>query len=74
MTDGRRNFYVVPGDDLHAGVRERRDEFMARVGGVRPRNPNSRHTAIYPVDVEAWRNRWSLFEDMAQPAVGDEVS
>ncbi|WP_406070344.1 hypothetical protein [Micromonospora sp. NBC_01638] len=74
MTDGRRDFYVVPGDDLRAGVRERHDEFMASVGGVRPRNPNSRHAAIYPANVEAWRNRWSLFEDVAQPATGDAVS
>ncbi|MEV0217680.1 hypothetical protein [Micromonospora sp. NPDC050695] len=71
VTEGRRDFYVVPGDDLRAGVRERHDEFIASVGGVRPRNPESRHTAIYPKDVEAWRDRWSLFEDVAQPAIGD---
>ncbi|MEV1017044.1 hypothetical protein AB0I95_05925 [Micromonospora sp. NPDC049751] len=74
VTEGRRDFYVVPGDDLRAGVRERHDEFMASVGGVRPRNPESRHTAIYPKDVEAWRNRWSLFEDVTQPAIGDATS
>ncbi|SIM83688.1 hypothetical protein [Micromonospora cremea] len=74
VTDGRRDFYVVPGDDLRAGVRQRHDEFMASVGGVRPRNPDSRHAAIYPANVEAWRNRWSLFEDVAQPAIGDAAS
>ncbi|MBQ0978114.1 hypothetical protein [Micromonospora sp. M61] len=74
VTEGRRDFYVVPGDDLRAGVRERHDEFMASVGGVRPRNPESRHTAIYPKDVGAWRDRWSLLEDVAQPATGDAVS
>lgn len=29
---------------------------------------------IYPKDVEAWRNRWSLFEDGAQPSIGDAAS
>ena len=28
-------------------------------------------TAIYPVQVEAWRNRWSLFDQAAQAAGGD---
>ena len=71
VTDGRRDFYVVPGDDLRSGIDERHQEFISRVGGVRPRNPDSRHTAIYPAQVEAWRNRWSLFERADQPASGD---
>ncbi|CCH19431.1 Protein of unknown function [Micromonospora lupini str. Lupac 08] len=74
VTDGRQDFYVVPGEDLRAGVCERHDDFMASVGGVRPRNPDSRHAAIYPGSVEAWRNRWSLFEDVAQPVSGDAAS
>ncbi|WP_139587647.1 hypothetical protein [Micromonospora orduensis] len=74
VTEGRRDFYVVPGDDLRAGGRKRHDEFMASVGGVRPRNAESRHTAIYPKDVDEWRDRWSLFADATQPAVGDAHS
>ncbi|WP_327038012.1 hypothetical protein [Micromonospora maris] len=61
LTDGRRDFYVVPGDELRAGVRARHEGFMASVGGVRPRNPDSRHTTIYPANVETFRDRWSLF-------------
>ncbi|MDG4839851.1 hypothetical protein O7631_25260 [Micromonospora sp. WMMD967] len=74
VTDGRRDFYVVPGDELRAGVRERHEEFMASIGGVRPRNPYSRHTAIYPTNVEVWRNQWSLFDQAAQPASGETSS
>lgn len=74
VTDGRRDFYVVPGDDLRAGVRERHEEFMASVGGVRPRNPNSRHTAIRPAHVQAWRNRWSLFDQAAESVSEDAGS
>ncbi|WP_205779539.1 hypothetical protein, partial [Micromonospora aurantiaca] len=68
VTDRPRDFYVVPGDDLRSGMDERHQEFMSRVGGVRPRNPDSRHTAIYPAQVETWRNQWSLFAQAAQPA------
>ncbi|MCZ7422951.1 hypothetical protein O7605_25950 [Verrucosispora sp. WMMA2121] len=74
VTDGRRDFYVVPGNDLRAGVRARHEGFMASVGGVRPRNPDSRHTAIYPSNVETWRNRWSLFDQEIQPAGGDTTA
>ena len=69
VTADRREFYVVPGDELRRGVRERRDDFMASVDGVRPRNPDSRHTAIYPTNVAEWRDRWSLFGH-APPARG----
>ncbi|QOC91761.1 hypothetical protein [Micromonospora craniellae] len=67
VTAERRDFYVVPGDELRRGVRERHDEFMASVDGVRPRNPDSRHTAIYPTNVAEWRNQWSLFGHATQP-------
>ncbi|MFI6226165.1 hypothetical protein ACIBCR_02460 [Micromonospora echinospora] len=68
VTAGRRDFYVVPGDELRSGVRQRHEEFMASVSGVRPRNPDSRHTAIEPANVERWRDRWSLFDQPTQPA------
>ncbi|MFE9206821.1 hypothetical protein [Micromonospora sp. NPDC007230] len=74
VTEGRRDFYVVPGEDLRSGVRERHNEFMTSVGGVRPRNPDSRHTAIYPTNVEAWRNQWSLFDNAAEPSGGSPAS
>lgn len=70
VTGGRRDFYVVPGDDLRAGVRQRHDEFMASVGGVRPRNPKSGHTAIYPANVETWRSQWPLFDNASQADSG----
>ncbi|RAO33191.1 hypothetical protein ONO86_04999 [Micromonospora noduli] len=38
VTDGHRDFYVVPGGNLRARVRERHDEFMASVGGDRKGN------------------------------------
>jgi hypothetical protein len=62
LTGDRRDCYVVPGDELRRGVAERHREFMKRVGGTRPRNPDSRQTAIEPLHVEAWQSRWSLFD------------
>ncbi|KUJ44786.1 hypothetical protein ADL17_16710 [Micromonospora maris] len=71
VTYGRRDFYVIPGDELRRDLAERYPEFMSIVGGERPHNPTSRQAAIYPGQVEAWRNRWALFGEAAQPAEGD---
>jgi len=61
ISSTQRDFYVLPGEKLRALVRRRRDEFMTRVGGVRPRNPRSRHSKIEPADVQSWKSRWGLF-------------
>jgi hypothetical protein len=61
LTDGAREFYICPGATLRSDVRKRFDEFLATVGGTRPRNPDSKHAAIYPEQVRRWRNDWSRF-------------
>ncbi|GGS81093.1 hypothetical protein GCM10010222_22980 [Streptomyces tanashiensis] len=60
VTDGR-DFYIADGDKLRAEVRTRHREFLERVGGTRPRNPDSRNTVIQPEHVTEWRDRWELF-------------
>jgi hypothetical protein len=62
ISGDRPEFYVVPGDDLRALVRTRHEEFMARVGGRRPQNPDSKHSRIDPPDVQDWRDRWPIVE------------
>lgn len=54
-------FFIAPGDELRHDVRQRHQQFMARVG-VRPRNSESRHTKIEPQDVARWENDWSAFD------------
>ncbi|SRR6266511_1992517 len=55
-------FYVVGGDRLRSIVKRHHDRFLERVGGTRPRNPESKHTRIQPDLVRRWRNRWTLFD------------
>jgi hypothetical protein len=59
VTDGVREFYICPGDDLRAGVRHRHDAFVTAQGGQRPRNPDSKHSAIYPQHVADWHDDWN---------------
>jgi len=58
VTDGLREFYICPGDPLRVDVRKRHDQFVSSKGGTRPRNPESKHSAIYPEQVRKWRNGW----------------
>jgi hypothetical protein len=61
VTNGPARLYIVPGDQLRAGIRTRHAEFLTRVGGERPRNPASKHTAIEPAHVAQWEDCWSVF-------------
>ncbi|MFJ6837576.1 hypothetical protein [Streptomyces sp. NPDC091209] len=60
ITADGRYFYVADGDTLRAEVQTRHKRFLEQVGGVRPRNPDSRSTVIKPEDVTAWRDQWQL--------------
>ncbi|MFJ1789603.1 hypothetical protein ACIOML_35505 [Streptomyces anulatus] len=60
VTNGRRDFYVAEGAAFRAGVRARHEAFLQKQGGTRPRNPDSKHTAVRPGDVAEWRERWDL--------------
>lgn len=56
-------FYLVPGERIRAIVKRKHEAFLGRVGGVRPRNPESKHSRIEQPDVQRWRNRWSTFDE-----------
>lgn len=60
ITADNHDFYVADGDTLRAEVQARHKQFLEQVGGVRPRNPDSRNTVIKPEDVVAWRDQWQL--------------
>lgn len=58
-TDGH-HFYIADGDKLRTEVLARHMQFMEQVGGVRPRNPDSKNTVIKPEHVASWRDQWQL--------------
>lgn len=62
LTGDRREVYICPGDALRSEVRKRYDAFVLSKGGTRPRNPDSKHAAIYPEQVRQWHSNWSRFD------------
>ncbi|MEU3198804.1 hypothetical protein [Streptomyces sp. NPDC006996] len=55
-----RDFYIVDANQLRADVRKRHQEFLERVGGTRPRNPDSKNHVIQLEHVNEWQDRWDL--------------
>lgn len=55
-------FFILDGDGARATVKRHFEAFLARSGGVRPRNPQSKHAAVRYDQVQRGRNRWSLFD------------
>lgn len=55
-------YYVMRLRDVAAQVSESHDAWLERIGGQRPRTPDSRHTAIAVKDVEAGKDAWHLLE------------
>jgi hypothetical protein len=62
VTNGAPDFYIMSGEELRANVGERHAQFMSRVDGKRPRNPDSKHSAIEPSHVRQWQEQWATFE------------
>lgn len=60
VTGGSREFYIAEGVELRREVRYRHEQFLKDVGGVRPRNPDSKNTVIQPEHIAAWRDQWQL--------------
>jgi hypothetical protein len=55
-------YFILDGDRARTIVRRHHQQFLERVGHVRPLNPQSKHTAVRRDHVQRWRNRWSLFD------------
>lgn len=53
-------YFIVPEWWVQNDIHERHAEYLARQGGQRPRNPESKHFAIRPHFVEQWESRWEV--------------
>ncbi|GAB3861672.1 hypothetical protein GCM10027610_104560 [Dactylosporangium cerinum] len=60
LTGETPDYFVAPALWVQQDVRMHHEAWLARVGGTRPRNPTSDHTAI-PVDrIQQWHRRWDV--------------
>lgn len=64
----RDRFYILPWQALAKIVTDGHREFLARHGGIRPRQPKSLHTAVKLAALARWENRWDILKKRVKPA------
>jgi hypothetical protein len=61
VTYAADEFYVLSWRDVQRLVAQNYRANLKRLGGVRPRNPSSRHTAVSTKHLEPFRDAWTAF-------------
>lgn len=67
-SESRDRLYVLPWRELARIVTNGHAEYLAKHGGVRPRQPTSLHTAVKPSALARWENRWDVIKKRVKPA------
>jgi hypothetical protein len=60
ISQGKDAFYIFRLKDLQQIIFEHYNQNLTRQKGVRPKNPNSTHTAINLGDLENFKDNWDL--------------
>lgn len=63
-------FFVLPWRELCRIVVGHHRTYLRKHGGVRPRKPESLHSALVPRQILKWENRWDLLTKRVKPATG----
>lgn len=59
---GEDRFFILDQGALQGIVRANHAAWLAKHGGIRPKNPQSTHTAVSLADLEQYRDNWTLIE------------
>ena len=60
---GRDEFYIMQLRDLQYIIFRDYKKYLKDRGGIRPKKPDSTHTAVSPHEIERFRNNWELIEE-----------
>ncbi|MEO1549722.1 MAG: hypothetical protein AAFR93_04730, partial [Pseudomonadota bacterium] len=55
-------FFVLLQEDLQQLIRDNHEAWLAKHGGVRPKNPKSTHTAVYLSSLADKEDNWGLID------------
>lgn len=59
---GEDRFFILEQGALQGIIQVNHFEWMAKHGGIRPKNPQSTHTAVSIAQLDTFRDNWSLIE------------
>lgn len=60
LTGEAPNFYIAPAAWVREDVTSHHQAWLANLGGIRPRNPDSDHTAVPLERIKQWHQRWDV--------------
>ena len=60
-------FFILPWRELGRVVIDGHSRFLTKHGGIRPRSPESLHTALHPEALAKWEGRWQVFTKRVRP-------
>jgi hypothetical protein len=66
-------FFVLPWRELARIVIAGHTTYLAKHGGVRPRQPRSLHTALKPEALESWEGRWQVLTERVRPTPANKA-
>jgi hypothetical protein len=66
--DGRDEFYIFYLRDLQRHIGQHYSDYLKLKGGQRPKKPESKHCALSPKDLGAFRDNWKLLESCFPPS------
>jgi hypothetical protein len=69
----RDRFFVLPWKELCQIVVAHHCDFLGKHGGIRPRKPESLHTAISPKQIEKWEGRWDVLKAQVRPVPANKA-
>jgi len=65
-------FFVLPWRELGRIIIAGHSGYLAKHGGVRPKNPESLHTALHPETLANWEGQWQVLTKRVRPTTGSE--
>ncbi len=63
---GRDRFFILRWRDLQRIIVSGHRRWLKRIGGIRPKNPKSLHTAVRREQLNRYENNWALVEESAK--------
>ncbi len=60
-------FFVLPWKELCQIVVTHHCDFLGKHGGIRPKKPESLHTAVSPSQIEQWEGQWDVLRTRVRP-------
>ena len=66
-------YFVLPWRELCRIVVEGHSAFLEKHGGIRPKKPESVHTAVQPTILEKWEGKWDTLKEFVRPVAANKA-